>query len=456
MVEQEENQNLKIEYMGKIGDITPKIKKLEVSNTTNEIKVKVIAKYAANGTYKYYIKEKQTDNYEEKQSTASNEYVYNNLKQNTTYYIKVEVINEKGTAKAEQEVIRITETVEGLTDINTTFTYSPEEWTNQNVTATVNTTVTGYTLQTSKDGKTWETKNSQIYSENGTIYARLVDSTNQANGYASGNISNIDKEKPIITELIPNTATNELTIKANDQISGIVGYQVTTENSKPTIFIECENTNNLNINVSGKTQGNIYYVWAKDKVGNISNCKAEYISTSVALTHIHTGNSSTGGGCYKNGYHTHKSSCYGTTTVWVDDYCYGGNYWSEDAYAICKDCDGERWQHPIKRGSHAETTTSLICGNSPINTYSRNCNLNDNAVMGNVSITKDTSNGYKLIPSVSNLNSGCTVVSYIWDKGQSQTLGECIATENGTYTCTITYNDKGINRTVTIPYIVYI
>ena len=39
-----------------------------------------------------------------------------------------------------------------LTAANIKFTYSPSGWTNKDVTATASTTVTGFTLQTSKDG----------------------------------------------------------------------------------------------------------------------------------------------------------------------------------------------------------------------------------------------------------------------------------------------------------------
>ena len=195
LLEQEENNNLKITYQEEASERKPKIESIDISNTTNTISLTINTKHANNGTYKYYIKNTENGEYEEKSSIKNNQYVYENLEQNKKHYIKVVVIATNNQT-AEEEILRTTGTVEGLTDTNTTFTYSPDGWTNGNVTATARTEVTGYTLQTSKNGKDWTNTSSQTFSENGTIYARVVDNIGQATGYATGNVEKIDKTNP--------------------------------------------------------------------------------------------------------------------------------------------------------------------------------------------------------------------------------------------------------------------
>ena len=76
---------------------------------------------------------------------------------------------------------------------NLTFTPSTSSWTNSNVSVAVSTTVKGYTLQTSTNGKTWGTTNPLIFSQNGTAYARLWDGNN-ASAVATFNVTNIEAD----------------------------------------------------------------------------------------------------------------------------------------------------------------------------------------------------------------------------------------------------------------------
>ena len=299
LVEKEDNENIKIEYLGAVGNITPKIKTLELTNTTNSIGARITAKYAENATYKYYIKAEETGEYEEIASINNSEYTFEGLNQNVKYYVKVEVINPQGS-KAEQEATRTTGNVEGLTSTNTTFTYVPENWTNGNVTVTVSTTVTGYTLQTSTDGENWSSTNTQTLSSNGPVYARLVDSTNQANGYAAGNVEKIDTTVPEITTDINESDVTVSDVKVNvgikDINSGISKiewyYKISTDTSYTSSTDTYTGMNGSNAGetsavtkskqLSDLTPGT-YNVYAKvyDVAGNCSTTKTITVNLAI-------------------------------------------------------------------------------------------------------------------------------------------------------------------------------
>ena len=60
---------------------------------------------------------------------------------------------------------------------------------------------------------------------------------------------------------------------ANDGESGIIGYAITTESVEPQEFTACTATILLEIReeTAWRTQDTIYYIWAKDVAGNVSN-----------------------------------------------------------------------------------------------------------------------------------------------------------------------------------------
>lgn len=179
-----------------------------------------------------------------------------------------------------------------LADINPkiSFTYSITEWTTKDVTVTASTALEGYTLQTSKDGKTWENKTSQTFSSNGTIYARIWNGT-EYGAIAAGSVTNIDKEAPKAdTVQIRNLTTKGYDIYvlgANDAGSGINRIQFptwTTANGQDDIQQNWEtNTSasgelqsdgttwvyHVNITDHNNEQGDYAtYVYAWDNLGN--------------------------------------------------------------------------------------------------------------------------------------------------------------------------------------------
>ncbi len=107
-------------------------------------------------------------------------------------------------------------TVPTLTNDNCEWALSITELTNQDVTVTIKPLfdITGYSIQTSKvnEDAEFENTDTQVFSSNGTIYARLIDTNGHvsAGGSLSREITNIDKTLPIL-ELSINSKTVTIT-----------------------------------------------------------------------------------------------------------------------------------------------------------------------------------------------------------------------------------------------------
>ena len=194
----------------------------EATATTNSISIKAtdeesgIAGYAVTKT----SEQPKSEEFTSVDSTKEFSITINNQIQGTTYYAwvkdKAENINEVKTVKTEN----VTDLIK---DVNLTFSYSTTGWTNGDVTVTANTTVSGYTLQTSTDGQDWANAATRTYSNNGMIYARLTDGINYG-GVAAGSITNIDKTAPTHTNWWwgeVNASVVRLYIQATDNESGI-------------------------------------------------------------------------------------------------------------------------------------------------------------------------------------------------------------------------------------------
>ena len=173
----------------------PIVKSLSVTTNT----IKITATDEASGIYSYAISESETmpkTFTKLGNSTQVFNTVVENLKQSTKYYVWVKDVAGNISEVASTK----TGTVPKLTDANATITKSPNDWTKQEVTATASTTEKNYTLQTKKDNGEWQTTNTQKFTENGTIYARLWDGTN-AGEEIYKTITNIDKTAPTATNI---------------------------------------------------------------------------------------------------------------------------------------------------------------------------------------------------------------------------------------------------------------
>ena len=147
-----------------------------------------------------------------------------------TYQAYAEVTDVAGNTTTTSTITITTGTVttldKELATPNITFTHTNADgttgWTNGKVTVSASTTVTGFTLQTSKDASTWSNSTSQEYTANGSMYAVLTDGTNYG-GAASEKIGNIDTTAPTV-----NTA---LQVKSSTTNSKTLSVEVTDSNS---------------------------------------------------------------------------------------------------------------------------------------------------------------------------------------------------------------------------------
>ena len=190
------------------------------------------------------------------------------LTENTTYYVWVKDV--AGNISNSKTIKTSIDTPPDLTTANVTFTSNPSGWTNGNVVVTANTSIAGYTLQTSKNASSWSNTNTQTFSANGTMYARLISTSGTAGDHTSYNVTNIDKEEPKIIDVT--ATTKSITMRATDYESGINGYTITTSYSTPSIssFSGISTTKVFNRTLSGLTPNVTYYLWVKDQAGNIS------------------------------------------------------------------------------------------------------------------------------------------------------------------------------------------
>ena len=98
---------------------------------------------------------------------------------------------------------------------------TPKEWTKETVEVEITTEITEYTLQYSLNGTNWYNYRGKLTIENNktTVYGRLVNKLGQANGYASKEISTIDREAPneINPTGIGNPTTIEVKVTATDK-----------------------------------------------------------------------------------------------------------------------------------------------------------------------------------------------------------------------------------------------
>ena len=160
---------------------------------------------------------------------AENSYKFDELEQTKEYTIKVEVKDRAGNTTVGTKSTN-TDTIPAG---NFTFTKSTNNWTNGNITVTVGTSITGYTLQTCKDGVSWANTNQQTLTTNGTVYARLTDGVN-VNAVGTGPVTNIDKTAPGGTSITYNGGSNScswknnynLTLSSSDSQSGVSYYEI--------------------------------------------------------------------------------------------------------------------------------------------------------------------------------------------------------------------------------------
>ena len=272
------------DFLGEEDKLSPIIQIEKVHATTKTITATVSTRRNEGGKIEYYIKEKGSSNFNLAKSTEEKEFTYTELKQNTTFVIEAVAIGKNGKKKVSNEYEIKTSTVPKIDSKNIKFTVNPNTWTNGSVkvTATLNVDGQNYDLVTSKNSLSgWEKENTQTFISNGTMYVALTDGKNYG-GVASYEVTNIDKEKPVIKSLT--VSTNTIKIMATDNDSGIVAYAISENSVMPTNFITVDNTKIFSKILENKKQSTIYYVWTKDQAGNISEVASTKTNTVPQLT----------------------------------------------------------------------------------------------------------------------------------------------------------------------------
>ena len=327
-------------FIGEVGKIIPYVD-FQVTATTKSINIKVSTKRYTAGRIEYYIRSSDESSYgEATKVTNDKEYIFDNLEQSKKYRIKVVVISENGQkAECEKEV----ETVEVPTS-NVAFEVEPKEDTNQNVVVKVipGEVEQGYKVQTSIDGQNWTENMTVTFIENGNLYVRIFDGKNYSSIPQVYAITNIDKKKPEIEETV--TTPSTIKIKAVDlkdenseysRTSGIIGYALTTTNSKPANFIDIEKTSRLEKTITGLNPQTQYYIWVKDKAGNISDSKAVMTEKEGNSPEIMTGMSPIK---FTDPIDTQEGTTIKTTTADSNWYNYTTKKW-----ANAQTQDGSMW-----------------------------------------------------------------------------------------------------------------
>ena len=278
-----------------------KIKPMITSVTSTTNTIKITATDEASGISAYAISESSTmpTKFTVVDSTKIFNKIIENKKQSTKYYVWV-----KDQAGNVSEVASTTTgTVAGLTDANTTFSKTPNDWTNKDVTVTASTTEKNFALQTKKDNGEWQTTGTQIFTENGTIYARLWDGIN-AGAETKLNVTTIDKLAPnaftpkvtVTTNSIKvDGTTTDATATSTNGSSGIKEYRFSKDGGKTYTNEQTSATYTF----SGLTQ-NVEYtivVEAKDNAGNttIGTVKATTGTVPTASGATYTPNTWTKG-----------------------------------------------------------------------------------------------------------------------------------------------------------------
>jgi hypothetical protein len=165
------------------------------------------------------------------------------------------------------------------------------------------------------------------------------------------------------------------------------------------------------------------------------------VVASVNLTHEHRGVSTTKGYCY-SGAETYHEGCTNKLTYLRPDY----NASADGSWGLYVCPSG----HYVTRSCH--NAVGLTCEMGAYYSYALSCGLAEGSITGVFQIKKTIENEiYTLSPLTTTSSTMCVITSCTWDDG---TVGELAVTENGTYSCTLSWKDNGIAKTETLTYTV--
>ncbi len=188
----------------------------------------------------------------------------------------------KGYQYTIDEMINIT--VQKITGIMIDYSLSENNYTNKDIILTISAISTNGKIKNIEAPGNIEKKeeNTYIITQNGNYEFTVKDIKDEEKKIII-EITNIDKEKPIIEKIEPEENTAKL--EAKDVDSGIIGYAITNNSEEPSNFTSCEKTNNLNITIENLTSSTKYYIWVKDCAGNLNEVKE--FETQAHRTYIY-------------------------------------------------------------------------------------------------------------------------------------------------------------------------
>ena len=244
-------------------------------------------KDGCSGIKEYYFSNDNGATWKQNSNKLATSYTFNKLTQGKEYTLKMKAVDKAGNEVVTNAITKTTGKVEGLTESNVKFQYTPSTPTKGSVKVKITTDITGYTLRYSKDGKQWTNYTQEVtMTDNGDIYAQLWDGTN-AGGYATGNVANIDRLAP--KQFVPTatSTTNSITLTGSttdtpktekDGCSGIKEYYFSNDNGATWK----QNSNKLatSYTFNKLTQGKEYTLKMKavDKAGN------EVVTSAITKT----------------------------------------------------------------------------------------------------------------------------------------------------------------------------
>ena len=213
--------------------------------------------------------------------------VFTGLEGNTTYKVQMRAVDRGGNIKESNILSVTTGTVPAGTG-NITITANPTSATKQNVSVTL-TTTTGLKLQYKLGAGAWTnyTKAVEI-TDNTTVSARLLDSTNQPGLSATKKINNIDKIVPTADFTTTNT-TNSITVNITSNDTGSDGTAVGNigiakrEVSKDNGVTWVNATSASSHTFSSLAQNTAYSIKLRvtDKAGNVTTTAAKSVTTDA-------------------------------------------------------------------------------------------------------------------------------------------------------------------------------
>ena len=138
--------------------------------------------------------------------------------------------------------------------------------------------------KTEEDWTLYDEEEGIVAENNCIIYAKSKYKTGEYSEISEITVNNIDKIAPEI-EVTPSTIEAEdetevevaITENGNKLYgkSGIVAYAMTEEEVEPSEYTEIEATNEIETQIEEISKNGTYYLWAKDKAGNVSHTEFE-------------------------------------------------------------------------------------------------------------------------------------------------------------------------------------